>query len=301
MRLYRSRNSFPVSENENLKFLSSADGFFSNLLGAPSELQPNMGLFWSKYRPKNFGDWIGPYLYNRKTGTPPRFQRSSSNVPTIFSAGSIFRHIKAPNSAIVWGSGVISADDRFAKPKEILAVRGKLTRDICIQRGISCPPVYGDPGLILPMFYQPKCTEKKFSIGFIPHFKEYESLKGRFQFDTDEILIIDVTKSMETVIDQIVSCRATISSSLHGLIVSHAYQIPSGWARFTPPKEKRIIGDEIKYYDYFSSFDAEEVGSCLDMSGGETWSSSKILLHIKDTPIPDSAHLASKLLEVCPF
>lgn len=91
-------------------FLSAADGLLSNILGASSGVQPNMGLFWNKYRPKNFGDWIGPYLYNRKTA--PRFQRSSSNVSTIYSTGSIFRHIKDPNSAVVWGSGVISADVR---------------------------------------------------------------------------------------------------------------------------------------------------------------------------------------------
>jgi hypothetical protein len=48
---------------------------------------------------------------------------------------------------------------------------------------------------------------------------------------------------------QITKCRSTISSSLHGVICSHAYGIPSAWVKFS----NIIIGDDIKYKDHYAS------------------------------------------------
>lgn len=53
---------------------------------------------------------------------------------------------------------------------------------------------------------------------------------------------------VEKTINEICSCRFIYSSSLHGLIVSHAYGIPALWFEHT-----RLTGDRFKFYDYFSS------------------------------------------------
>ena len=61
--------------------------------------------------------------------------------------------------------------------------------------------------------------------------------------------IIDLrTTDIESVICEILSCKYILSTSLHGIIVSHAYGIPALWM------EKGYIDtDGFKFNDYFSS------------------------------------------------
>jgi exopolysaccharide biosynthesis predicted pyruvyltransferase EpsI len=51
------------------------------------------------------------------------------------------------------------------------------------------------------------------------------------------------------ILDQISSCELVVTSSLHGLICAHAYGIPTVWAKSINP----LIGDNVKFYDYFQS------------------------------------------------
>jgi hypothetical protein len=53
------------------------------------------------------------------------------------------------------------------------------------------------------------------------------------------------------------SCRRIISSSLHGIIFAHAFDIPAAWVKISP----RVIGDGFKFFDYYSSigFQQEEI------------------------------------------
>ena len=61
-------------------------------------------------------------------------------------------------------------------------------------------------------------------------------------------MLIDPTDKWENVIDAIVSCKSVVSSSLHGLICSDAYNIPNLWI-----DEFELKEGDFKFKDYFSS------------------------------------------------
>ena len=107
---------------------------------------------------RNFGDALNfvllPAITHRKL-IPKRYCFSfqyEENENVLF-IGSIIR--TSTNQSIVWGAGAISHNDEVKGVKEILSVRGPLTRDILCKQGYNCPPVYGDPALALPLFYKP--------------------------------------------------------------------------------------------------------------------------------------------------
>ena len=172
----------------------------------------------------------------------------------------------ANENTIVWGAGSFG-EFKGVSPNHICSVRGKLTRDILVKKGMDCPEVFGDPALLLPLVYKTPSptlsysedTTKKFRLGIIPHVVDLhhpvvEEIKKNH---VDEILIIDLEnyKKWTDVIDQICSCEKILSSSLHGIIVSDAYQVPNYWVELTG----KILGGYFKYYDYASS-----VGRRLD-------------------------------------
>ena len=83
--------------------------------------------------------------------------------------GSILSWL-ATSKSIVWGSGIIrDKDSIYCQPKEVLAVRGPLTRERLLNEGIDCPEVYGDPALLLPLHYYPS-IDHKYKYGIMARF-----------------------------------------------------------------------------------------------------------------------------------
>lgn len=168
--------------------------------------------------------------------------------------GSIISFGNDPNT-IIWGSGLIRSVHDFKRPiKKILAVRGPLTRNELLRNGYDCPEVYGDPALLLPYYIIPKKTNKKYKLGIIPHYSDYAKPELEHLKSNDNILFIKMFdyKKWTDVIDQICSCEFIASSSLHGLIVAEAYNIPNLWVEINEP----ITGDEdmrFKFHDFFQS------------------------------------------------
>lgn len=212
--------------------------------------------WWSKSillgNPKeNYGDLLGKYLVekisNRKIlrAQPKKFNIRDFWQPIYVTIGSIVAH--ANKKCIVWGSGIIQ-ENEIVKPAKFVAVRGPETRRVLMDQGHEVPEVYGDPAILLPKYYNPNIA-KKYKLGIIPHYVDYEFIKMHYG-DRNDILIIDLmTNNIEATTNLLLQCKKIVSSSLHGIIVSHAYQIPAIWVKFS----NKLSGDDIKFKDYFKS------------------------------------------------
>jgi pyruvyltransferase len=220
----------------------------------PSQIIPLF--YWSEIRfmhkeKENYGDLLSKYLVEKiskkeiKWVYPKRQPWYKLNKMNYVTIGSVIHHVSI--QSIVWGSGIIDRTQNI-KEADFRAVRGPCTRNHLLDLGYKCPKVYGDPALLMPKYYYPK-IKKEHRLGIIPHYQDYQLVSEMYKNDL-EILVIDLlTLDVEEVTRKILSCEKTISSSLHGIIVSHAYEIPSIWVEFSD----NIFGDGIKYVDYLES------------------------------------------------
>lgn len=250
-------------------------------------------LFWWKGPPANFGDLVGPYLFRKITGREPRWRRPANlSLSTVFvTAGSLGRWIR--EDSIVWGTGIIRRDQFLFRPADVLAVRGPHTRARFLELGYPCPDTYGDPGILLPLFHRPR-VEQVHRLGVIPHYVDLEEAKERFGARRD-VKVIDVRRPVEAVVDDIVSCAAVVSSSLHGLLTAHAYRIPAARIEFSRP----LAGDGIKFDDYYESASVRPPQSLSRIM--ETTTAGDLERLAWEAPLPDVDHLAKPLLDACPF
>lgn len=154
---------------------------------------------------------------------------------------------------IIWGSGIINSNQTkkiHSAPQAITSVRGPRTRSELLRIGIDCPQNYGDPALLMPMFYKP-ITEKKYKIGVIPHYIDINNKYVQELIKNCSVKLIKVQgyRDWRDFINDICSCDLVISSSLHGLIISEAYKIPCVWAEFGEYEDDW----EFKFLDFFES------------------------------------------------
>ena len=202
----------------------------------------------------NFGDYLGYYIPHKMTGKKINLLNINSPVPKYVTVGSVLNQMIGINpTCTVWGAGIMTVHDTIPHNVKLLAVRGKYTQQRLKDIGITPPDVIGDPALILKKLYNPS-IEKKYKLGIIPHYVDYDYVRKNVSDPNIKIINL-LTNDIEGVIDQILSCEYTISSSLHGLIVSHAYDVPSLWVKFSEKlfgNEERL-GNNVKFRDYFSS------------------------------------------------
>lgn len=257
----------------------------------------NMFWFKDEAAPSNFGDWIGPLLFEARTGRRPywcHIGHSKIFGSVFFTVGSILDFIAAPDRATVWGSGIIRRNAEFSRPRAIHAVRGPLSRARSLELGYACPEVYGDPAILLPRYLPARSSNPTYRLGMIPHFVHMDEARQRLP-DSDEVLLIDVMRPVPEVCRDICNCACTVSSSLHGLIVSHAFGVPSAWISLTAP----LYGDGVKFHDYYSSAGiCEPAQHCLD--DGE-FDIESLVETARAAPMPDLADLHEGLLKSCPF
>lgn len=267
---------------------------------------------WKGIRHRNWGDDLNYYFIQMITGRPVVMYHNFKlakwlHLKNYLCIGTLLDAVNYANAqTIVWGSGVSGQERSFVDPQNILAIRGKKTKEFCDRYGVSCPEVYGDPALLLPRFYEPKFRgerreeigEKKFwkfKIGIIPHVIDLKHpIVEEIRKNHPEILIIDLAhyQKWTNVIDQICSCDCILSSSLHGLIVSDAYGIPNCWIELSG----KIPAGYFKYQDYGTSVKRELARPLQIENLSDIGLAQKQCQQWKKPEINTNA-----LLAVCPF
>jgi pyruvyltransferase len=197
----------------------------------------------------NYGDILTPYIFDKLGINYVKAEKYQANCIAI---GSIAKFAK-PRMTVL-GSGFIRRADKAEPKADYKFVRGPLTRQKIIDAGGKCPEIYGDLACVLPKLILP--NEKKVKIGILPHHVDYEAVKRIYR--GEKIIKID-NADVEVTTKNITACEKIITSSLHGLIVAHAYGIPAAWVKFSD----NLAGDGFKFYDYFASINQEAVRSTI--------------------------------------
>lgn len=215
----------------------------------------------------NFGDALSVVLTERIIGHEVRVvEIPFCHEKKLLGMGSILNY--AQDNDIIWGTGIngkCSPSSYVFTQLDVRAVRGPLTRKFLLEKGISCPEVYGDPTLLFPRLFPEfkKNPQPSREYVVVPHFSD-ES------FFVDDTHMISVKDPWDIVISKILDSQFVISSALSGIIIAEAFGIP---ARLLVLDNANNTENLVKYADYYygtSRFEfkcARSVEEALKMGG----------------------------------
>jgi pyruvyltransferase len=224
---------------------------------------------WSPGDQENFGDYLSLVILRKlvELGGGDSNEKLSifdlnKKPKRLLAVGSIL-HMAKPGD-VIWGTGINGKvpPRTYNFPEvDIRMVRGPLTRNILLRSGISCPEIYGDPALLLPLLF-PELHQEKFRYEYtvIPNFNDM------WMFNIEDENVISPLEEWTTVVKRILQSRLVISSSLHGLIIADAFGIP---ARIILSNHEPLF----KYRDYLLSTNrsnihfARNIDEALKMGG----------------------------------
>jgi pyruvyltransferase len=196
------------------------------------------------HRSKNWGDIVShPLVKTISQSEKVTLTNNSGDSGKLIVVGSVLQHLR--HGDLVWGGGCIDQNHISGIPQKVFAVRGPLTRHELLSKGIECPPIYGDPALLMPYITDYKRKEPKYKYGLIPHYADeneiqVETLKER------GVKIIDICGGLEKFIEDIMDVEFILSSSLHGLIAADAWGIPNARVII----KGTLYGGHFKFIDY---------------------------------------------------
>ena len=256
------------SDYKNFKSIGKHKGFFfdvkkvyiKHFLQSPFKrsiiIQAWVKTEKKKFQVRNWGDDLNKHLIELMTGRRTLFIPDGAQDIKSFSlpkrylfVGSILSFYNLNNS-VIWGTGLMCQTRIIGTPKKVLMVRGPKTRQVLMEQGISCPECYGDPALLLPLFYEPEIKSQN-SITVIIHENTPFDNEIIIRMKSNGCKVINMKNynCWTDIIDTIVNSRFIISESLHGLIVAEAYGIPSVWVEFVQHPDFWSF----KYQDYYDS------------------------------------------------
>ncbi len=238
---------------------------------------------------RNLGDGMSPVIVEyvlRQKGLS--LETPTEKTSHLYAIGSIL--FMGHQNATVWGSGLLTEPSSLRgflhgsslRKLDIRCVRGPHTRQVMEKIGHRCPPIYGDPGCLLPLLYQPE-TPKTLDYLVIPHVSMEKEIR---KVIPEENIASMATEDYRHVAEKICSAKKVIASSLHGIIFSEAYGVPAVFYQDRPDRYN------FKYADWYEG------------SGREKWATATNLQQAIETDpgeAPDLRGMQDRLLEAFPY
>lgn len=192
---------------------------------------------WQNQR--NMGDMLSRLIIGKLLKERIQVINMPDNQPHIVGIGSIIQHANKYSTII--GAGIGSIRQKVNQQAETIAVRGEYTRLKTNNR----QAILGDPALLLPLWYSMQ-EEKIHEVSVAAHYVDYAFAK---QIYPHHNVINIIRDNPLDVVKEICQSKLIISTSLHGLVVAHAYGIPAMWVEIS----NNLGGDGTKFFDYYSA------------------------------------------------
>lgn len=203
---------------------------------------------------KNFGDLLSPLILGAY-GLPTR-NLCVSKGAEMMGIGSLLSDLPPRYTGSVWTSGFLWPDRKvhlLDRRVKIWAVRGQESLNRLSGALDKSTVVLGDGGLITDKWYCPQGIPKKYKLGIVPHYIDFETVKKNVHaIHRPDVHLINVLGDPRNFVNQLFECENIVSSSLHGLIVSDCYGIPN--APFRVSTTDRLAGKDFKFHDYYSVY-----------------------------------------------
>lgn len=183
------------------------------------------------------------YLYNQEAinlnNTGKRLLLVGSTISQV-NTGDIV-------NGIGWKGNDLSKIANKIESATVFGVRGPLTKSLFEKYGTDlrlCKFEY-DPGLLIKEVYNINTDKgKNKNVIFIPHYRDMWVYKGKYP---KGLKIVNIDNSPQKIAKEILNAKVVYTSSLHGIIFSHALNKECVFVK--PQSDEPIF----KYEDYFLS------------------------------------------------
>lgn len=200
----------------------------------------------------NFGDLLSPLVVAAFSGRPVRHVPYVWPGARLVAIGTIGQRQRLGH-AHLWGTGMGGAGEPFHIARgwkrpgltrlSATALRGPFSAAMLRAEGIEAPHVFGDPALLLPLFWPGEGVAKRHELGVflhlseltgatldatpLPEFRRYQvppALTGAVV--VRHTLVPHSLAGMRAALEALLACRRVLSTGLHALVLAEAYGIP---------------------------------------------------------------------------
>lgn len=231
--------------------LVRASAFIKYRSGVGGENPINLS-WWVHPAPGNFGDWLSPYVFGKLTGRPVNYSsfNRADRQDHVLGIGSIAKF--ATSHSTVVGSGVSRLETTLDAKADYRMLRGPYTAKAVESSGGRFDGCFGDPGVVMPLLYQPdKGLKKRAEVGLVRHFS-HTSVPLLLPSNVEEFsVLVSKPEDIESFISRLHQYDMIITSAMHVAIVCIAYGIPHRLVVFNG-LEEAVSGDGVKYRDFYS-------------------------------------------------